>query len=243
MIIGSDSRRTIFRSAALFVGAWTVCTPVAAAASEALPLPLTTSFDGQNFTPGSDLPVFTDIGRVVPGDAETEQVWLRNNADGPGLLRIDLVNAQATDVDLARMTSLVFRDESGAELGEMTLEDAMASGQCAMVRNDLVVAAGETMRVDVALHVDDELGSRPTDDGRDGALQSVGFQLRATLSDQSAGPVDAELCPVVGDSASPAGDLPATGGQINVGIAIGAAALVVAGLFAVVFARRRRDRE
>src|SRR5688500_13188047 len=116
---------------ALAVGA-----PADAAPAEA-PALLLVSHDGERFTHGSDLALFGDAGRVVPGDAVTERVWLRNDTAEPGVLRIDLVDVSADDRDLAVATELVFSSDVDGELGRLSIEDALGADRCATVRGDL----------------------------------------------------------------------------------------------------------
>lgn len=242
------NRIRVIRAAALLV-AVTALGGVALPASGAVSDPLVISHDGVTFTPGSDISLFTEAGRIVPGDEATERVWLRNDAPDPGLLRIDLVNVRADDADLAEATGLTFIDASGEILGRLTIEQALQSGTCVLVRNDLLLEPGETLQLDVGVTVDAGLGSAPGDDGRDGTLGSVGFQLRSTLSDAAAGPSDGSACPPPDSPFPPTdpdgppddGALPATGAEINAAALTVSAGLLLAGAFLALRTRRRRN--
>lgn len=234
--------------AAVLLGAAVALAPVAPAAVAAAPTggsaaefaePLLISHDGQTFTPGSDVDLFAHAGRVVPGDGATESFWVRNDAGEIGDLRLDLVNVEANNLDLARATELLLTDGSDRRLGRTTVAEAIAAGQCTTVASDLTLGPGETVAVIAALSIDPELGSAPGDSGREGALASVDFQLRATLSDARAGAGDPDGCPSPGGQ-GPSEDLPATGSQFTVPALVLSAVLLAGGLLALLLSRRGR---
>lgn len=219
----------------VIIGAGTAL-PAAAAVAD----PLLVSHDGVNFSPGSDVDLFADIDRVVPGDTVTERVWLHNDTQDAGVLRLLLVDVATTDVDLAEATDLAFADASGVEIGRLTVAEAVTAGSCISVA-DVVLEPGETLRLDTDLSVDTRLGSASGDDGTDGARGSVAFQLRATLSDAEAGagaPVECDP-----PDARPPGELPATGGVLNMTALVVALGLLGAGAAFTVLTRTGRARE
>ncbi|WP_072314828.1 LPXTG cell wall anchor domain-containing protein [Agrococcus sp. Marseille-P2731] len=216
---------------------------------------LLVSHDGERFTHGSDLALFGDAGRVVPGDAVTERVWLRNDTAEPGVLRIDLVDVSADDRDLAIATDLVFSSADEGELGRLSIEDALGAERCATVRGDIPLGPGEELQLDVAMLVDPALGSQSRDDGRVGALGSVAFGLQAALADARAGH-DLGSCPQSGGAPGAGGDdpgagagseggsggeLPQTGSGMPLGFALIGAVFVGGGLLGVLLARRRAE--
>ncbi len=156
---------------------------------------LLVSHNGHTYTPGSDANLFADAGRVVPGDVTTERLWMRNAAPEPGTLRLYLVNVATDDLDLAQNTEITLTDGAGTELGKSTLGQALSAGGCTRLTDDVLVAPDETVPLDIALAQDPSLGSERGDDGREGTLGSVQFQVRATLSDAQAGSGEDDDCP------------------------------------------------
>ncbi|RLQ83908.1 hypothetical protein D9V28_06550 [Mycetocola zhadangensis] len=197
----------------------------ATAATAAVDEPLLISRDGVTFAPASDVPLFPLAGRIVPGDEVTDRVWLRNDSTEAGRLGLNLANATATNRDLAQASDLTFTDVDGRELAQITVEEAVAAAPCAPLNNDIVLAPGETFPLDIALNFDATTGSAPGDSGREGALGTLSFQLRATLTDAQVDPGDdgSVLCPPTGgtgpnpDPGTPDPGTPGAGGNGGAG--------------------------
>ena len=213
-------------------------TPFAAYASED---GLTVSTDGSTFEPNNTLPVLQDMGRVVPGDTRTESLWVRNDANMPGRLHVDVIDPSSDDQALAEHVTLSVNGPSGIESAPSTISSAMAIGTCTVLASDLVLQPGESAELRISAAVSPEL------DQRNGVHGTVAFRLRGVLEDASvpsaavpgtACGADVPIPPV-----DPAKDLSTTGGPSMLGIgAIGLLA-VTAGAgasFASVRASRRR---
>ncbi|WP_413317395.1 LPXTG cell wall anchor domain-containing protein [Agrococcus sp. 1P02AA] len=234
--------RRVAVAAALGAGLAVVGVTPASAAPAApgdAPALLLVSHDGERFAHGGDLALFGDAGRVVPGDAVTDRVWLRNDTAEPGVLRIDLVDVSADDRDLAIATELVFSSADDGELGRLSVGDALGADRCSTVRGDLALGPGEELQLDVAMLVDPALGSDPSDDGREGALGSVAFGLQAALADARAGH-DLSGCSQAGGAPGDV-ELPQTGGAPTIGAVLLGAALAAGGLLGLLLARRRPE--
>jgi hypothetical protein len=171
---------------------------------------LLVSDDGVAFSRTSDLHLFQDMGRVVPGDEGVERIWIKSQAPADGELRVEIFDVVVDDPALAAAMTLTVT--MLGETRELRLDDAAASDKATLVLNSAVVTPGSVVQIDAAMSVDKMLGG---EHGSDGTLGTVGFSTRATISgDGSAAPSTSE------------GPLAATGADVwGVGLA-GVAALV-----------------
>lgn len=206
------------------------------------------SHDGVNFVASSDLALFSDAGRVVPGDEVTDTVWIKNNTAVTAKVRIDLTEVSANDSDLAEATWIVI---DSARVG-VSVQSSIDQGACTVLSNDLVLAPGQAAPIDARMAVDAELGSRPGDVGDEGQNGSVSFQIRALLADAAVDMpgVPGEACvgfsqptpvPTVSPTQPPA-ELPATGSAVPAPATLG---LMAAGMIggALLLWRGRKERE
>lgn len=138
---------------------------------------LAVSTDGTTFTPGNTLPLFTAMGRLVPGDNRVESVWVRNEAAIPGLLRVDMAGVTADDPDLAEGVTLSVLRHGEGDGVPVSLDQAIANGSCAVLGDGIALQPGEKVRLDLTAVVSSALVKRQ------GALGTVGFHLRGTLRD------------------------------------------------------------
>lgn len=194
---------------------------------------LLVSHDGTRFVAESTTPLFDDIGRVVPGDAHTRSLWVRNTAEQSGRLRIDLVDVTTDDRALADAVSVSVSVDD-VESAPVSITRAAQDG-CYILIDMPVIAPDATVRVDARLAVDQNLGSAVGDDGREGTNGRFGFGLRASLADPSAPEAPPGTCvPVPHETASATanadGALPATGNAVPLVAILAAGGAVIAGL-------------
>lgn len=202
---------------------------------------LLVSADGATYSSDPTFALFADIGRVIPGDAVTEPVWVRSTAGLPGRLRIDLVDVRADDADLAAATTVAL-SLNGRVLGSVSL--AAAGPSCTLVTDAPVLAPGQTQRLDATMAVAADLGERPGQDGRAGADGQVSFHLRATLSDATVPAAPADVCaltPTPAPRTETAGALSVTGARTPIMITI--AGLLAFAVGGILLGRRRRTPE
>lgn len=150
-----------------------------APAAHAAPSPgLEVSDDGKSFQRSIDSQLFSGLGRVVPGDSGKDSVWIRNQSEQTGTLRLELVKGWTNSAALAGATTLNVKVE-GRRVST-PLAAPLAKGVCVVVSPSLTIKPGQTVRFDASLSIDRALGNRT---GRDGALKSMGFQVRAAAVD------------------------------------------------------------
>lgn len=129
-----------------------------AVASAALPAPavaatgpaplerLLVSDDGARFVADGSVALFSRTGRFVPGDSTASTLWVRNASGEPAraALRLDAVSIRAADRAFAQSLHLRVGDAVLPTGGQWVSE---------------VIAPGETVRVEVALHMDQTAGN------------------------------------------------------------------------------------
>lgn len=142
---------------------------------------LLVSNDGVNFVPESTFPLFASMGRVVPGDSRTEHVWVMNNSSSAALLRVDMVDPIADDAYLAAAFSLNVFPTGGTRSASVTIAQGIDNGACTVLDAGISLGAGERLRLDITADVDAALAAQQ------GALGTVGFQLRGLLTEAVAG--------------------------------------------------------
>ncbi|WP_448389378.1 LPXTG cell wall anchor domain-containing protein [Microbacterium aurum] len=214
-----------------------VAVPIPAAAADD---GLLVSHDGVTYVADSTLPIYPEAWRWVPGDEQTSAVWVRNAGTTDGLLRIDLIAPDADDVRFAQSVAIAAGAPGGG--GEDVLfADAMGNGDCTVLSTGLVLAPGESRRIDVTTAVSSALS------GDEAAQARLSFALRASLTDAAAGSAAAvgSVCTVIPDEIpSSTGSLPHTGGAVPwTIIALGAAGVTVGGSVFLLGRRRRQEEE
>lgn len=211
--------------------------PAAAAGDELL-----VSTDGVDFVADSTLPLFTGMGRVVPGDQSTEQVWVRNDSGVAAVLRVDLVDPSADDAALADAVSLSVAPQGGTASSPVTIGTGVGNGGCTVLGGGMALAAGESLRLDLTAGVDPALA------GRHGMRGTVRFRLRAVLVETAAA---GEVTPgracrespehSVAPSTPGSGRLPNTGSGSLLPLGPFAGVALLVGVVCCVIAWRRRD--
>lgn len=212
--------------------------PAAAAGGELL-----VSHDGVNFASDSTLSLFSGMGRVVPGDRSTEQVWVKNDSATDAVLRVDLVDPTADDAALAAAFSLSVASPGGTPSPPVSLATGVRNGACTVLGSGLVLGAGETLRLDLTASVD------PALDQRHGMLGTVGFRLRGVLVETAAAdqvrpgstcqPTTTPVDPLDPDHER----LPNTGSAALLPLGLLAGAAIAVGIGLSLVAWRRREPE
>ncbi|MFT3970351.1 MAG: hypothetical protein QM695_08725 [Micropruina sp.] len=205
---------------------------------------LLVSRDGVHFTPDSTLPLFDRMGRVVPGDQSTEQVWVKNDSTVDAVLRIDLVGPRTDSPALGAAFWLSTRQPGRPAFVPVTIETGVRNGECTVLADGIALRPRQQLRLRLTAGVDRRLSERR------GMLGTVRFRLRGVLTEA------AGATPVVPGSAcqqppasspdptAPGPDqLPQTGpgALLPVGL-IGAVAIVAGTLVSVIGWRRRRPK-
>lgn len=204
---------------------------------------LLVSTDGVTYSADNTLPVFPDSWRFVPGDSESQSVWVRNAADTAGTLRIDLIDPRSDDMVFASHLAIAATPE-GEPLTPVGFDVGVANGACTVLGIAQTVAPYESVRIDIAAAVSTALT------GQEGVRAKTSFALRATLVDAAAGlsartGAACTALPTAAPTAAPAppGALPHTGGTVPWTLAVLGGAALGSGLLAFVLGRRRRNDE
>ncbi|MFT4134892.1 hypothetical protein [Microbacterium sp.] len=201
---------------------------------------LLVSRDGVHFTPDSTLPLFGGMGIVVPGDRGAEHVWVRNGSEVEAALRIELVGPSADDAALAAAFSVRVMPEGSAALPPVTLETAVANGECTVLGDGIALGPGQSLRLDVTAGLD------PALDGERGMRGTVGFGLRGVLVEAvAAGKAEpGSTCQVLpGPTVDPvSGALATTGADRSWSLTLLAGSMTVAGVALTALGGRRRGR-
>lgn len=227
-------RRAALAVVAVLAGALALAPALPQAAIAAGGEELMVSLDGSTFTAGNDLPIFTSMGRVVPGDRATESVWVRNDAATAGMLRVDMLDASTDDPELADGFTLDVQ-APGLPRSAVTVGDAVGNGPCTVVGDGLVLQPGQVVRLDLTAEVSSALA------GQAGSLGTVSFRLRGVLTEAAAAsPLEAgAACQV---ALPDFGDLSGTGSSSPVLLVVIGIVAVVGGAFIALVAHRRRRR-
>ena len=131
--------------AALSVAAIAVLS--AATPAQAAPGGVEVSFDGVSFGSSVSGALFTDLSRLVPGDTDNAEFYLRNSSSEPGFLRITLRDVATSNSDLANALTLN-ASTFGYPGGGATLLEA---NPCRVLLEGQTVAPGEVVRVSTSL--------------------------------------------------------------------------------------------
>ncbi|NMD45746.1 MAG: hypothetical protein GYA85_03140, partial [Propionibacterium sp.] len=153
--------------------------PLGGTAAPAAGNGLLVSTNGVDFTSDSTLPLFTRMGKVVPGDRSTRRIWLKNGSRVDAVLRVDLIDPSTDDAALASAFSLSVA-RRGAPPAPVTIADGVRNGACTVLRGGIALAPGERVRLDLTAGVASALS------GRRGMRGSVRFRLRGVLVETAA---------------------------------------------------------
>lgn len=130
------------------------------------------SSDGRSFGPALERQLFADVGGMVPTDARAGRFWVRNNSTGVAYLRLMLASSGTGDRNYAAALSLQVAID-GVPARRVSFADA--SG-CANLARATTVRAGQSVKVDAILRLDDL-------DGAAAQRADAGLDLRVSLSD------------------------------------------------------------
>lgn len=142
------------------------------------------SLDGTNFSAGITAPLYNDIARMIPGDAQHRTVYVRNSGADAGYLRVVLADVAYTDLDFANALTLqtVIAGATTPPKVPLSLADP-----CWVLIEGVLVGPGETVTIDTSA----DLGML---DGVRGQGASATATLTATLSDATPGSISPSAC-------------------------------------------------
>lgn len=175
------------------------------------------SADGLTWSADLAHPLFDPAHRWVPGESRTETFWVRNDADGPGSLRIGAVVGDSDALATDGRVEVAMRVGSGSWTALTPGESTTGFG---------------TMAADARQRVDVRAWFRP-ESGNDTMRQALDLDLEVYLAEDIAGDV-----PDVADAST--GLLPDTGAAAGLRWLAAAGALCL-GAGAAVVARRDKD--
>lgn len=230
--------RTLFGAGLMLATAATLAVTPGASAAEG---DLLVSFDGTEFTPVAERPVFVNPPAFVPLESETRSVWLRNDSGVDGELRVFVDDIELSSTELAQNLEFAARE---TRTGGGTTSVAGDLDPCSVVVPTYELDSGETMRVDLSVGLRDV-------PAQVAQQESFRFSLTAVIrhADVDApwpdGCDDGTEVPVF--DTDPPGvdddDLAVTGSAVPIGaIALGGA-LVLVGTTALFLVRKRRRRD
>ena len=196
------------------------------------------SVDGRTFAPEPEAGLFDRAALLVPGDAITSSLWVRNESPSPANLRVSLRELDTPSAEFARSVRLSVRD-SGATMVQTLAEVE----RCDVLVRTTGIPVGGTVRVDFALEMGDFAGDSTQ-------AQSASFSVVAAMSDAAAGELNASPCEdegVIISSSSPGAATPvtiaATGSRPPVALLVTGGAVLGLGMILVGASRRRRSIE
>ncbi|MET1044222.1 MAG: hypothetical protein ABWX59_08910 [Microbacteriaceae bacterium] len=185
------------------------------------------SADGVVFSDALPGALFQLTGPLIPGSIVGEDLWIRNGAATPGVLRIALTDVVTTDAVFADALTVSATLANASGTGSASAAPAIplsATNPCAVLLEGSILHPGETARVRTALVLGDL-------DGQDGQAATASMSLRVALIDPAApspsatdcGPDGAEV-PILADPDRPPRTVPpaapsgsATGAQLSTG--------------------------
>ncbi len=108
-------------------------------------------------TYSSTLPgaLFTLTSPLVPGDAVSEDLWVRNTSTAPGVLRVSLIDVVTTDDALADALTMMTTMAAGGARPAVPLS---AANPCAVLLEGPILQPGETRRLVTELNLGDLTG-------------------------------------------------------------------------------------
>lgn len=231
--------RTMSRGLAALVAVVAAATGtilVPSAAAEAATPEIVVSRDGVNFAPDMSTQLFDDLGKVVPGDAVSASLWLRNQSGTSALVRVAVDDLLISSPELATAMTL------SSTLNGFTYASSLSSlSDCQVVVEAQTVPAGSTVRVDFEVLMSDATS------GLTGQGENASLGFVVTAHEWAAGPFpDDNGCSTLagGDPDDPDGgvpQLPFTGADVTTALAVAGGLIVLGALFAAARRRRRDD--
>lgn len=145
---------------------------------------LDVSLDGATFSSGVAAPLFSDIARMIPGDAQQGTVFVRNSGADAGFLRVVVGDVVYTDLDFANALTLQAIVAGEPTPPKMALSLAQP---CWVLIEGITVSPGEVVQIDART----ELGML---EGTRGQGATATATLTATLSDATPGSLSPTDC-------------------------------------------------
>lgn len=145
------------------------------------------SDDGVNFDRTYPGAIFDDIALLVPGDSQSETVYVRNSGTAAGYLRVTLRDVDYSDQKFA--DALTVTTSTPGSTGSTTA--ISSANPCQVTHEGTVVAPGAVVPVVATL----ALGNLS---GTDGQGATASLALRFTLSDTTPGTLPATNCDTTG---------------------------------------------
>lgn len=197
------------------------------------PAEMLVSVDGRTFAPEPVEGLFERAAVLVPGDAVTSSLWVRNESPTPANLRVSIRELDVPSAEFARSVTLSVRDSN------MTTVHALAEVErCDVLVRTAGIPVGGTVRVDFALAMGD-FASAATQ------TQTASFIVVAALRDAAAGEFGPSPCEddgvTISTSSPPVSTIAATGTQPPVALLVIGGAVLGLGVILLGAARRRRE--
>jgi len=168
----------------LIVAAVLLVAPAAHAAPAAAPAhPVQFSNDGTHWSNSYTDALFGGV-LLVPGGSVDRAFWVRNGAAEPAVLRVTLFDVTTTDISLATAMSLA-TSMPGKPGAAVPMTDARP---CATLSQGLVLAAGDSVKLDNAATLADLNGTT-------GQSRTVSFKIAISLSSTDAAAPAPDTCP------------------------------------------------
>ncbi len=169
--------RNALRSGALilalaFVGVGTGASPAQASSPG-----IEYSTDGVNYSRGDTLPLFDDLGAVVPGDSSTESIWVRNGSQVEAFVRIDALSTAQQNSELAKFVILGITSDQALPAAAFSLSEIAGSGGCLVLTDGIRLAPGASAKLAARVDVSNSLS------GQGGVNDTVSFTLRGHMRD------------------------------------------------------------
>src|SRR6187455_127811 len=191
------------------------------------------SDDGVNFTPSLTDGLFDGLGLLIPLESIESSLWVKNPSTVDGSMRLtvdELTTTSSVFTSNLRLTAV-----SGNETWTWTLDELAVCGD---VIPTLPIPAGETVRIDLTVAMDDVDGLTAQDESA-----NLGFVVDVRDAES---PFPPEPCGLPGEGEGEGGggdvDLPVTGADVGPVAAL-STGLLGAGLLLLLLLRRRRAPE
>lgn len=198
--------------------------------------------DGVHFGSTLDRPLFAGLPVLVPGDAVTVPLWVRNDGAQAGQVRLSGTDAWSTSAVFAEQLSLTAAEAGSTAPAVVPLARA---AECALLVAGPVLEPGESRELVVTLAFSPETTGREAHDARAGVDVVVALRDPAEPASPTADcagtvvpafPSD----PRAASGSGRAGDAIAATGLPTVLLTMTAAVAVVVAVPLLVIARRRR---
>ncbi|WP_010203887.1 hypothetical protein [Salinibacterium sp. PAMC 21357] len=145
------------------------------------------SDDGVSFSANYPGSIFDDIANIVPGDSQSETIYVRNTGSVAGYLRITLRDVYYSDANYGNALSVT--TSTPANAGSATA--ISSASPCLVTHEGTVIAPGQTVPVVATLALSNL-------NGLEGQGATADLALRFTLSDTTPGALLPTECGTAG---------------------------------------------